>query len=275
MGKDNDKYHADTSRISNSMLSVLKKSPQEFLQRFFTDTMENDQSESMLLGEMVHCLALEPTKFNDRFAIARKVDRRTKEGKEDWVAFVVESEGKTIVDREMYITACECVESLSCHDVAKHYLVDVPRGAIIEQRIDFRWLDVDCKCKPDMVLPELGLIIDVKTTRDASPASFNKSIGEFGYARQAAFYKLACREKYGEDFRFQFFCVKTSAPYESAVYELDDASIAVGFDEVEQLLTEYKSRVASDNWIANWSSGVVNLSLPRWYDKHVFALEGV
>jgi hypothetical protein len=272
---ENDSYHADTSRISNSMLSVLKKSPQEFLQRFFTNTMDNDQSESMLLGEMVHCLALEPTEFNDRFAIARKVDRRTKEGKEDWAAFVAESEGKTVVDREMYITACECVESLSCHDVAKHYLVDVPRGAIIEQRIDFRWLDVDCKCKPDMVLPELGLIIDVKTTRDASPASFNRSIGDLGYARQAAFYKLACREKYGEDFRFQFFCVKTSAPYESAVYELDDASIAVGFDEVEQLLTEYKSRVASDNWIANWSSGVVNLSLPRWYDKHVFALEGV
>ncbi len=49
---ENDSYHADTSRISNSMLSVLKKSPQEFLQRFFTDTMENDQSESMLLGEI-------------------------------------------------------------------------------------------------------------------------------------------------------------------------------------------------------------------------------
>jgi hypothetical protein len=57
------------------------------------------------------------------------------------------------------------------------------------------------------------------------------------------------------------------------VYELDGQSIAIGFDEIEQLLLEYKLRMACDDWIANWSSGVVKLSLPRWYDKHVFALE--
>jgi exodeoxyribonuclease VIII len=274
MGIENDRYHANTARISNSMLSVLKRSPQEFLQTFVTQTIVNEQSSSMALGELVHSLALEPDTFSSRYAVVPKCDRRTTEGKIAWAEFQAEANGKQLVDGDLYQQACECVESLSNHDIGRYYINELPRDAVIEVPIMFDWLEVPCKCKPDMVLPESQIIIDITTTKDASPGAFCKSVGAFGYARQAAFYKLACREKYGDDFRFFFFVVNTSAPYESAVYELDDQSIAIGFDEIEQLLTEYKSRLATDEWIANWSSGVVNLSLPRWYDKHVFALEG-
>ena len=132
MGVENDRYHANTARISNSMLSVLKRSPQEFLQTFVTQTIVNEQSSSMALGELVHSLALEPDTFSSRYAVVPKCDRRTTEGKVAWAEFQVEANGKQLIDGDLYQQACECVESLSNHDIGRYYINELPRDAVIE-----------------------------------------------------------------------------------------------------------------------------------------------
>ena len=65
-------YHA-IKALSNSSLSVLKRSPTEFYKRFVTEDpkerMTVEESDAMLLGSAVHMLALEPERFDAEYIV--------------------------------------------------------------------------------------------------------------------------------------------------------------------------------------------------------------
>ena len=56
-------YHA-IKALSNSSLSVLKRSPTEFYKRFIAGEMKGQETDAMFLGSAVHMLALEPERFD-------------------------------------------------------------------------------------------------------------------------------------------------------------------------------------------------------------------
>ena len=269
-----EEYHADTTRLSNSMLSVLKRSPQEFYGRYVTKTTPHPEStEAMALGHVVHCLALEPMEYRERFAVKPEgIDRRTTVGKAAWAALLAESFGKTIITQDDANTASQCVRRLVRHNEVGGLFA---RTGIVEQRINFVCNEVEMRCKPDLVLPDLKLIIDVKTTSDASPTGFSKSIAAFGYARQAALYRDAVAIEHGIDCRFLFAVVCTKAPYEVACYELTDDAMRSGQQEASALVLEFKQRCDTNNWLPVWSSGIVPIGLPRWYKHESFEIEQV
>ena len=94
----NAEYHADLSHVSNSMLKVFAESPQKYYQMFVAKTMPKpEQTPSLLLGSVVHCLFLEPEKFGAEYAVAPAVDRRTKVGKETF-AIVSDSLASTALE---------------------------------------------------------------------------------------------------------------------------------------------------------------------------------
>lgn len=271
----NDEYHSDTDRLSNSMLSVLKKCPQAFEGLYITKTIPHpEQTEAMALGHVVHCMVLEPQEFRSRFAIKPEgIDRRTKEGKAAWAALVETSVGKEIITQEDYNTAKACAKSLLMHDQLSS-LWSITDG-IIEERIDFIVEGAPFRCKPDLVLPKQSLIMDVKTTRDASPGGFAKSVAEFGYHRQASLYRDAAAMKYGQEFRFLFAVVTTTEPHEVACYELSGDAITAGMNESIALVQEYQTRMKTNNWLPSWSIGVVEIGLPKFYKSNVFELDEV
>jgi exodeoxyribonuclease VIII len=264
----NDQYHADTARKSNSMLSVLKKSPQEFQGRYVTMTMPHPlPTPAMMLGHGVHCLSLEPGEYHNRFIVMPKMDRRTNAGKAAYEEFLSIANGKEVIEKADADTAKACAMALLKHDQIGPLL---SKNAIIETRINFVCNDVAMRCKPDWVCPDMKLILDVKTTSDASPGGFAKSIASFGYARQAALYRDAVAFEHGIDCRFLFAVVCTNPPYEVACYELTDEAIYAGQEEAVGLLDEYKARCESNNWLPAWSSGIVPIGLPRWYKHEIF-----
>jgi hypothetical protein len=264
----NEEYHADTSRQSNSMLSVLKNSPQEYYGRYIAKTMPHPPAtEAMALGHVVHCLTIEPMDYANRFIVMPKMDRRTTVGKAAYEEFQTMANGKEVITREDADTAMACTKALLRHDQLGPLLA---KKAIVEKRINFHCNGFDMRCKPDWVAPELKLIIDVKTTSDASPTGFAKSIASFGYARQASLYRDAVAYEHGVDCRFLFAVVCTSAPHEVACYELTEEAMFAGQQEAVGLLDELRARIESDNWLPAWSSGVVPIGLPRWYKHEIF-----
>jgi hypothetical protein len=67
----NAEYHADLTHVSNSMLKVFAESPQKYYRMFVVQTMPKpEQTPSLLLGSVVHCLFLEPEKFGVEYAVA-------------------------------------------------------------------------------------------------------------------------------------------------------------------------------------------------------------
>jgi exodeoxyribonuclease VIII len=266
VSNENDAYHSDVSRVSNSMLSLLKDSPRKFYNRYELGKVDKP-TDAMKFGSLLHCVVLEPEEVIHRFAVMPNVDGRTKEGKAIKAAFYQESQGKEIIDADAFSNATIAGGFARMHN---EYAWFADNPGLIERPICFEVDGVACKAKPDNVYVEREVIWDLKSTDDASPNGFAKSVVKYGYHRQAAFYQEAVWQEYGVQCRFLFLAVEKQYPWECAVYELDSDAIRKGEEEIGALLAEYKHRKATDNWEQVWSSGVVPLSLPKFYKSGIY-----
>ena len=127
-----------------------------------------------------------------------------------------------------------------------------------------------------------GIVFDLKTTDDASPAGFARSIAKYGYDMQDAYYldtlHLALAQNENEPNgaphsakSFVFVAVEKSLPHAVAVYVLDDESKALGRAKYMTALHQYAACERSGSWPA-YSGKVQTISLPDWEKKQNAAL---
>ena len=269
-------YHA-IKALSNSSLSVLKRSPTEFYKRFITGEMKGQETDAMLLGSAVHMLALEPERFDAEYRIesgpinpqtGRSYGRDTNKfatwlrGVED---FHDPFENRKILIREEFAESLAIAKAFQAHPTIAAIMASRAEKLFeSEYAMEYETNNgkVDLKCKIDFVCPSERLIIDLKTTSDPSPYAWSWSAEDFGYHRQAAIYSDAMQAKYGEPFRFLFGVVRSKEPYEAAVYELDAESIQRGRVEYEALIEEYIDRKAKNDWLSDWQRGVFPINVP-------------
>lgn len=265
-------YHADHSRISRSMLGVLKQSPKLFYEMFVAKTRQpSPPSEAMVLGTRFETLLLEPHVYRERYAVAplygpdgKRWDLRYKAHKAAWQEFEQSVAGKELVTVEEHnrlMLMCEAAERHS--DLGP--LVKIVEGQV-QLRLDWNHPLTDTPCKSLLDKMATGnLVLDLKTARDPSPEAFRRSVVRYGYHVQDAFYSLAYQTVYGRPCRFLFGVVGSEPPHDVAVYELDEAAKETGRREADLLITEYEARRRNNDWQADWSKGIVRLDLPRWY----------
>jgi hypothetical protein len=83
-----------------------------------------------------------------------------------------------------------CIASVSQHPMAKNLLYDA--SSLIEHTGFFEIEGTPCKVRPDLYnSKDSGIVLDLKTTIDASPKGFAKSVRQYGYLFQAAWYMTA------------------------------------------------------------------------------------
>ena len=272
-------YHS-IKALSNSSLSVLKRSPTEFYKRFVTGEMKGQETDAMLLGSAVHMLALEPEMFDAQYVVldgpinptTKKPYGRDTKAFERWMLDQLGASNANGIGSRKILIREEFAESLA---IAKAFQSHPTIAAIMSSRAEklfeseysMLWVEddgseLDLKCKIDFVCPSERLIIDLKTTSDPSPYAWSWSAEDFGYHRQAAIYSDAMQAKYGEPFRFLFGVVRSKEPYEAAVYELDAESIQRGRVEYEALIEECIDRKAKNDWLGEWQRGVFPINVP-------------
>ena len=115
------------------------------------------------------------------------------------------------------------------------------------------------KCRPDYLIESQGILIDIKTTKDASAYGFSKAIHEYRYHRQAAWYIDALRLAGKRAERFVFVVVEKSSPYMVRVYELDHEAIERGRDDYRRLLEEYGTFMQTHR-----CNVIQPIGLPQW-----------
>ena len=229
-------------------------------------SLPKKDSAAFAMGHAVHCLALEPEEFSNRFAIAPKCDRRTKEGKADWAQFLVDCEGKELLDDQQYEDALDCVQALNNH---AQFAAIMAQPRRVEAPFELDLSGHKFKAKPDCIIDSMKLILDIKTTDDASPHRWQWSAVDYGYHRQAWIYQRALEEATGESYRFIFAVVEKPRPSTRgipptvALYELDDATIEMGCDDTWRLVQDYESRLGIEWWQQPYSSGIFPLRLPK------------
>jgi len=174
-------YHKNTEKISKSGLDLIHKSPLHYWERYLNPAAQERKTPALILGSAVHCAVLEPGEFGKRYAIAPEVDRRTKEGKEIMANFEASIEGLEVISKADSVICERIMEAINKHDEASLLMSKITE---VEKVIEVE----DMKCRPDAIIEPLNLIIDLKTTDDASQRTFGRSALKYRYDVQAAFY---------------------------------------------------------------------------------------
>lgn len=224
------------------------------------------ESDAFAFGHAVHCLALEPESFSDRFFVLPKIDRRTKEGKLQAMIFERDNEGKIVLTLEEYQDAIACVQALNNHAEFATIMAQPKR---VEVPFEFDLFGHKFKAKPDAIIDSMKLIIDIKTTDDASPHRWQWSAVDYGYHRQAWIYQEALMRSADAAYRFIFAVVEKPKPSTRgipptvALYELDPFTVEMGEQDVYTLVQDYEHRQHIGWWQQYYSSGIVPMRFPR------------
>ena len=246
-----EQYFA-ADRINNSSLKLINKSPLHYQA---STEQDREETKAMLIGSAVHTAVLEPSTLLDRYIVAPQADRRTKSGKAIWSD--LEASGKIVLSQTDFEMIDAIQSAVFAHENAFKLLAKGHPEISLFTEID----GVPAKARMDWYRP--GIILDLKTTEDASPSGFARSCATYGYAQQAAWY-LDCAEASGlEAHTFIFLVVEKSAPYAVALYELTPESLEFGRAQYQRALNLYKQCKKDDDW-PGYSSQIEQLSLPAW-----------
>lgn len=266
-GMENDAYHA-AEGISASGLKLIGRSPLHYWARYIDPNREpQEETPALRLGTAIHCAVLEPLRFAAEYAVAPRVDRRTKEGKETWTAFEAEcaAAGKKVIADGEYRTCMAISERLNRHPAASVLF----RNGVAE--LSMFWEDAEtgvlCKCRPDWLIKKTA-IVDVKSTQDASASGFARSVANYEYHVQAAWYLDGVRACLGDDApqAFIFAAFEKEAPHAVAFYNADPDMIELGRREYRRRLAIYAACKRSNVW-PGYDPSITNLSLPAWVLK--------
>lgn len=251
-------YHAMTDEVSNSYLARLDKCPA-------AAKIPLEDSPAMLLGRAFHSILLEGLEtFKANFAIVPDIDRRTKDGKLAYAQFCEENEGKQIISLEDYESIADMYSAVAVHPIASKLLIEG------RSEMSVFWTDqrtgLPCKCRPDRVPDgDHGVILDLKSVRDADKEAFNRAVRQYGYARQAAFYIDGFNAVSDAQVdAFVFICVEKEPPYRTEVYTLEDVFISWGRSEY-QILMDIEKECRENNYWPNYKyDEIKTLYLPSY-----------
>lgn len=252
----NAEYHQHPA-ISKSGLDRIDQSPAHY-RAWLTE--KRVSTPALAFGTAAHSYILEPEIFDDGYIVMTdKIDRRTKVGKEAWETFQAEAGDRQVLTHEDFAALVAMRGNVDAHPVARELLEE----GVAEASVFGELFNVAVKCRPDWLRANDGIVVDLKTTDNASPNAFARSIAKYRYAVQAALYQDILAAEGIDVKAFVFIAVEKTAPHAVGVYELDGESLEVGQIAYQRNLDTYRRCLETDHWPA-YSNAVETLTLPRW-----------
>ncbi len=259
-----DNYHS-VQALSKNMMDHIFTCPAKF--KYEWDRMGQKRekaSDTLLLGSLFHAMVLEPDNVAERYAVKR-FSGTTKDGKSE--AAEAGEKGITLVKADIWETCEGMAERVNALPLIR--LAKASGDWTTEQSIYWEHDGIPCKARLDAVatIPGFGrCIIDLKNTLDASPEHIRKALLDFGYHRQAAWYREASSQvgQTAEGFVF-VFCEKL-APFVTTVATVSEEAMNVALEEIRTGIELFKECSTSGEWPA-YSSQVLSLDLPEWFMK--------
>jgi len=255
---------------SNSALTRMLRSPAHA--KAYVEEPKPD-TPALLFGRAVHVAILEPERFGDLFVSEPELDperanpRATKAYKEAVAA--LEATGKDVLrapDKEA-ITAMKAA-ALAHPKLRK--VIETTGTAELSLVWDDPATGVRCKGRLDWHTPTHagGAILDLKTTEDASPGVFERTIYRYGYHRQGALYLRAARELDLPSRHYTIAALEKQRPYGVMLYRLLDEAIQLGETQLDFALPRWAECERTGQW-PGYTDDVVDIGVPKWADAQV------
>ena len=263
------------SALSRTDLKNILTSPKYFY-NLKTGIIEPKQSNQMQLGTLIHQALLEPDKFASENEVLRSItikeqDIKAVKGQCRWeqVDAVIDGDttyyifaepdsetalatmqerlqnyhGKPIILPSVYSQINRMVESLWNNPIVERCIA----GAVPEQMLVGEIDGCPVKCKADAYNPNLGIIMDYKTTdRSINPKSFAWEISKWALDIQAYLYQEIFRQN-GMGYNFKFI-VQNKSSYESIVFNPSNAILEQGERKAKLAIGIYKACSENNKW---------------------------
>ncbi len=203
----NEEYHSDTALGSSRARQLLGSCPAKVKHSMQFPT---PSTPALLNGSMVHTATLEPALTDIEFGCKpSKIDgysSRTNAYKDAMAEMEAAEPNKRWLPPADYNMCMDVAGSAREHPLLMEMLYHP--ASKVEHTGFFEVEGTACKVRPDLYNSENGMVLDLKTTLDASEKGFAKSVRQFGYAFQAAFYMTALRQMGERPKQFVFLVVE-------------------------------------------------------------------
>ena len=151
-----------------------------------------------------------------------------------WAQFQAENADRIVLTADEMDECRDLSRAVGAHPVAAELLKSPGH-----REVSLVWKDalsgLLCKARPDAFVKWDGYstIVDLKTTRDASPRGFAREVAIHGYHLQAAWYLAGADVLSPVARRFVFVAVEKTPPYCVGLYELDSAALDAGSNSAQ------------------------------------------
>lgn len=220
------------------------------------------ETDSMRAGRLIHSAVMEAWSFDARYQRTDLDRRGTKAWQEEEAAAL--STGRTLIKASEYEQMAVIRDAVHAHPTARELLAP---GLTTETAVfwDDPVTGARCRARMDGIRRDMRLILDVKTTRDASPRKFARSAAELRMHWQDAWYRDGIAAAPG-GFRpdgFLFLAVERDAPHLIAVYEMPEDTVEAGRRQVRAALHGYLDCERRGEW-PGYPTSITPLHLPEW-----------
>ena len=239
----NEDYHREPA-ISSTDLSLLEESTTHLMNK----QLFKRESDAFNFGTLVHTLTLEPHLFDDEFLLAPEgAKRNTTIGKKMWEDHEAELAGR------ISITAADVEKAKT---MAHNATVILSRLLGVEDFKTTGWAErsfftrdhlthANVKCRPDF-LTRNHTMIDIKTTRDISEFGLMKSIRDYNYARQVAWYKRVLSNCRIDIQRAVLVFVSTEPGHQVKIRYFSDSVLYEEDEKITALLQQFDSVMSGE-----------------------------
>lgn len=280
-GLTNVAYHA-LKAVSPSQIKVLGRSPLHYFDQFLAEDREKrEPTPAMLMGTALHTAVLEPELWDSTVVVkpADAPSRPTENqlvqpartgtktydawldacARRDWWAeFDKTCAGKVLLSVKDADEVRRMADAVRKHPAAG-FLLELPG----RREASYTWEDpqtgLQCKTRPDWHSEDRRIVVDVKTTRDASRVEFAKSVANLDYHVQAAWNQDALGAE-----QFITIAVENVRPFAVAVYPASGAMIAAGQRRIEAAMALLAECHASGIWPGYGDLVQEPIELPGW-----------
>ncbi len=255
-------YRAAKPRLSQTVLKTLLAQSPAHAKYQLDNPQEPTQAQK--LGVAAHCRILEGVDiFEQQYAISPTCDRRTKDGKAIHESFLSEHGAKLIITSDEYLQIHGMATAIESHALAGALF----KGGAPEVSAYGAIKGVQIKGRFDYFHEADGVIVDLKTTLDASPSEVQRYAVKYGLHIQQYVYSEIYQSITGKaPADFVFVMVEKNPPYGVAVVRLTDAAVKAAAAEVSRGLEIWEECLKTNSWSA-YGNGVISIDLPAWQYK--------
>jgi hypothetical protein len=257
-----DDYHTGPG-VSSSQLKAVGDSLADYL------WPKRRETSAMALGTAAHLAILEPDLFEKSVVVRPKSDRRTKEGKAEYQAFLdqygegLETGALIELTQDVRDHALSLRDAVMGHPIAAQLFTDG------RPEVSGYWVDeatgILCKCRPDWLRDD-GMEVSLKTARDASDKGFQRDAHAYGYHLSTAFYRDGLDILGVPTQPTAFVIVETDDPRPERVrvMVMDDHFVELGRQKYRAALDRLAAHHAQPDQWTGYPLEITTLEAPAW-----------